>query len=264
MTALFPATSHRKVASSTFNQWAVLTERVVLNLYNTGQFFVAIVTPIIFTYGFYLPLRFVMRLQGIDYAQYVVPIVALQTMAFTMMSNAHIAAWESVTGLNSRLQTLPVGTLVPFAARITGGVLRSCVSLAVAIAFGYIIGFRFQAGVWQAILFVVFTIGFGTILSIGADALGVITRNAESLAQTLALPTLVFGMLSVGLVPETAFPEWIRPFVRNQPISQFAISMREMTTDGVTWQTVWPSLVWLGGLAAVFVPLAAWASRRRG
>lgn len=254
---------HREFEPNSVSQFLVLTNRVVWNLINTGQMVIAVITPVIFTLGFYLPLKYVMGFRGIDYAQFVMPIIALQTMGFTMMSNAQIAAFETLSGLNSRLQTMPISALVPLASRITGGMIRSAVSLGVAIGFGYLIGFRFDAGFWQGVLFVVFTFALGTVLSLGADALGILTKSPESLSQVLALPTLIFGMLSTGFVPEAGFPEWIRPFVRNQPISQFAVSMQAMTTDGVTFDVFWPALAWLCGLAIAFAPLAIWANGRR-
>ncbi|WP_067470164.1 ABC transporter permease [Nocardia amamiensis] len=248
---------------SAFAQWRALTGRIVRTMATKGELIAAVVTPLVFTVGFYLPLRYVMKFQGIDYAQFVMPIIVLQTMAFTMMSNAQVAAFEAMTGLSTRLQTMPIGTLVPFSARISAGLVRSVTSLAAAVLFGHIIGFRFVAGFGQAVLFCVFSLAIGTVLAIGADALGSLTKSPESLSQALTLPTLIFGMLSCGFVPERSFPEWIRPFVRNQPISQFSFALRDMAADGVSWQVLWVPLVWVLGLAAAFVPLAIWASVRR-
>ncbi|WP_174185929.1 ABC transporter permease [Nocardia barduliensis] len=248
---------------SSFAQWRALTGRIIWTMATKGELIVAMVTPLVFTLGFYLPLRYVMKFQGVDYAQYVMPIIVLQTMAFTMMSNAQLAAFEAMTGLSTRLQTMPIGTLVPFTARICAGLVRSVTSLTAAVLFGHLIGFRFDAGLGQAVLFCTFSLGVGTVLAIGADALGSLTKSPESLSQALTLPTLIFGMLSCGFVPERNFPEWIRPFVRNQPISQFSFALRDMAADGVTWQVLWVPLVWLIGLAAAFVPLAIWASVRR-
>lgn len=248
---------------SAFAQWRALTGRIVRTMATKGELIAAVVTPLVFTVGFYLPLRYVMKFQGVDYAQYVMPIIVLQTMAFTMMSNAQVAAFEAMTGLSTRLQTMPIGTLVPFSARISAGLVRSVTSLAAAVLFGHIIGFRFVAGFGQAALFCVFSLAIGTVLAIGADALGSLTKSPESLSQALTLPTLIFGMLSCGFVPERSFPEWIRPFVRNQPISQFSFALRDMAADGVSRQVLWVPLVWVIGLAAAFVPLAIWASVRR-
>lgn len=248
---------------SSFAQWRALTGRVVRTMATKGELIVAFVTPLVFTLGFYLPLRFVMNLQGIDYAQFVMPIIVLQTMAFTMLSNSQLAAFEALTGLSSRLQTMPIGILVPFTSRICAGMVRSCVSLTGAVLFGHMIGFRFEAGWGQAVLFCAFSLAVGTVLAIGADGLGSLTKSPEQLSQALTLPTLIFGMLSCGFVPETAFPEWIQPFVRNQPISQLSFALRDMAGDGVTWAVFWVPLVWVVGAAVVFTPFAIWASVRR-
>ncbi|MET8648606.1 MULTISPECIES: ABC transporter permease [Nocardia] len=248
---------------SSFAQWRALAGRVVWTMATKGELIVAFVTPLVFTLGFYLPLRYVMKFQGIDYAQFVMPVIVLQTMAFTMMSNAQLSAFEALTGLSTRLQTMPIGTLVPLTARISAGLIRSVVSLTGALLFGHMIGFRFEAGLGQAVLFCAFSLAVGTVLAIGADGLGSVTKSPESLSQALTLPTIIFGMLSCGFVPESSFPEWIRPFARNQPISQFSFAMRDMAADGVTWQVLWVPLVWLGGLAIVFIPFAVWASVRR-
>ncbi|GAB2688347.1 ABC transporter permease [Nocardia thraciensis] len=248
---------------SSFAQWRALSGRIVRTMVTRGELVVAIIAPLVFTVGFYLPLRFVMKSNGIDYAQFVMPIIVLQTMAFTMMSNAQLAATESMTGLSDRLRTMPIGSLVPLSSRISAGLVRSGISLVAALCFGHIIGFRFIAGFEQAVLFCVFALAVGTVLAIGADALGSLTKSPESLSQALTLPTLIFGMLSCGFVPESGFPVWIRPFVRNQPITQFSYAMRDMAQGGVSWQVLWVPLVWLGAMAVVFVPLAVWASVRR-
>lgn len=248
---------------SSFAQWRALTGRVVKTMATKGELIVAFVTPLVFTLGFYLPLRFVMKLQGIDYAQFVMPIIVLQTMAFTMLSNAQLAAFEARTGLSSRLQTMPIGTLVPFTSRICAGLVRSVTSLTGAILFGYLIGFEFSAGFGQAVLLCAFSLAIGTVLAIGADGLGSLTKSPEQLSQALTLPTLIFGMLSCGFVPENSFPEWIQPFVRNQPISQFSFALRDMAGDGVSWGVLWVPLLWLIGLTVVFTPFAVWASVRR-
>ncbi|WP_069165365.1 ABC transporter permease [Nocardia altamirensis] len=259
--ALFEALPEARLSS--FAQWRALTGRIVWTMATKGELIFAIVVPLVFTVGFYLPLRLVMNFQGVHYEQYVMPIIVLQTMSFTMMSNAQRAAFEALTGLSTRLQTMPIGLLVPLSARIAAGLVRSVVALAAALVFGYVIGFRFSAGFTQAVLFCLFSLAVGTALAIGADALGSLTKSPEALSQALTLPTLIFGMLSCGFVPEHSFPAWIRGFVRNQPISQFSFALRDMAADGVTWQVLWVPLVWVVGLTLVFIPLAVWASVRR-
>ncbi|GAB3207156.1 ABC transporter permease [Nocardia tengchongensis] len=248
---------------NSFAQWRALTGRVVWVMFTKGEMLIAVIVPLVFTLGFYLPLRYVMKFQGIDYAQFVMPIIVLQTMSFTMMSNAQLAAFEAMTGLNTRMQTMPIGKMVPLVSRLSAGFVRSVVSLIAALVWGHLIGFHFVAGWGQAALFCAFSLAVGTVLAIGADGLGSLTKSPESLSQALTLPTLIFGMLSCGFVPETGFPVWVRPFVRNQPISQFSFALRDMAQHGVTWNVLWVPLVWLGCMLVGFLPLAVWASVRR-
>ncbi|KAF0848157.1 ABC-2 type transport system permease protein [Nocardia caishijiensis] len=252
-----------QVHQSSFAQWRALTGRIVRTMATKGELIVAVLTPLVVTVAFYLPLRYVMKVQGIDYAQYVMPIIVLQTMAMTMMSNAQLAAFEALTGLSTRLQTMPIGSLVPLLSRICAGLVRSVVSLIATVGYGYLIGFRFTGGVVQALAFCGFALAVGVVLTLGADALGSLTKNPEALSQALTLPILIFGMMSTGFVPENSFPTWARGFARNQPISQFAQTLSDMAEGHLSWAGTWVSLVWLGIAAVVFLPLAVWASVRR-
>ncbi|MGQ7557990.1 hypothetical protein ACTGYQ_12020, partial [Streptococcus suis] len=82
-----------------------------------------------------------------------------------------------------------------------------------------------------------------------ADALGSVATHAESVGQMLMIPQLLLVMCSTGLVPANAFPGWIEPVVRNQPVSVFAEAMRALST-GADVQTG-PVVGWSVGLLAV-------------
>lgn len=248
---------------SGFVQWRVLTARTIRTMVRKGELVLAVVAPLVFTLGFYLPLKFVMQFQGIDYAQFLMPIIVLQAMAFTAITSAQRASTEALTGLSTRLKTMPVVIGAPLMARMSSAFVRSLVTLTAALIYGYVIGFRFSAGALQAALFCVTALAISTILSFGADAIGTMSKSPEATSQALTLPQLVLGMASTGFVPETGFPEWIRPFVRNQPISQFSSAMRDMADGSVSFSVIFPALAWIVGLAVVLIPLALWASLGR-
>lgn len=248
---------------SAIGQWWALSARLIRTMVVRGELFIAALAPLVFTLGFYLPLRHVMQLSGINYAQFVMPIIVMQAVTFTAISAAQLAAGEQARGFTTRMKTMPVGGWVPLGARMTACLVRAVVSLVAALAYGYMIGFRFQAGFGLAVLFCLVALGIGLSLSLGGDAIGNLSKSPEATAQALTLPQLILGMLSCGFVPETGFPEWIRPFVRNQPISQFAYAMRDMAEGGITMSVLLPATLWFIGLVVVFAPLAVWASMRR-
>lgn len=253
----------KRFEPSGFVQWRVLTARTVRTMVRKGELLIAVIAPLIFTVGFYLPLKFVMQFQGIDYAQFLMPIIVLQAMAFTAISSAQRASTEALTGLSTRLKTMPVMIGAPLMARMSSAFIRSTVTLTAALIYGHVIGFRFSAGALQAVMFGAMALAISTVLSFGADAIGTLSKSPEATSQALTLPQLILGMASTGFVPETGFPEWIRPFVRNQPISQFSTAMRDMADGTVSFSVIFPALAWIVGLTAVLVPLALWASLRR-
>ncbi|MFE3289901.1 ABC transporter permease [Rhodococcus sp. NPDC059234] len=255
---------HRKPELSAVQQWLALSGRSLRTMWTTGQFFIAVLAPAIFTIGFYLPLRFVMKFQGIDYAQFVMPIIALQAMAFTAISAAGRAAFEASNGMNDRFQTMPIFPGVPLASRMTAAMAHCTISLAAALAYGFLIGFRFTGGPVKSTLFIVMALGIAMTLSLMGDLIGTLSKSPEMTSQALTLPQLILGMFSAGFVPVSQFPGWSQGFVRNQPISQFSISMRSIADGTITMHMLMPSLLWCAGLVLVFAPLTVWANVRRG
>lgn len=257
---------------SVFQQWWVLTTRLIAPTLRNGEVVTSILTPVIFTIGFYIPLNTVMSVFGhglSSYAQFLMPMIVLQAVAFTAISAAFRAATDSVEGLNRRFGSMPIGAAVPLAARMTANMYRAAISLAAAIVCGYVIGFRFDRGIEYTIGFCLFAMLVGGALSLGADVLGTLSKSPEATTQSLTLPQLILGMLSVGFAPASQFPEWIQGFVRNQPVSQFAYALRALAGDStsgagaVTWSVMGPPLAWALGIIVVFVPLSAVLTSRR-
>ncbi|CDZ89495.1 ABC transporter permease [Rhodococcus ruber] len=250
-------------APSPLYQWWVLSARTLIPAVRGGELVTALVAPLVFTVGFYVPLQRVIALftgGAVDYGQFLMPLIALQAVAFTAISAAFLAATDAVHGIDRRFATMPIAAAVPLAARLSASTVKCALSLAAAIGCGYVIGFRF-AGATAAVGFCVLALTIGTVLTLGADVLGTVFRSPEATTQALMLPQLVLGMLSCGFVPIDQFPAWIQPFARNQPVSQFASSLRGLA-DG-TGAALTPTLLWLGGILLVVVPLATRTNRRQ-
>lgn len=245
------------------HQWAALTARILRSMITERELLPAVLVPGVFAIGFYLPLRVVVADYGVDYAQFLMPIIVLQAMAFTAGAAAQRAALESVRGMTRRLRTMPIARGAPLAARMSACAVRATVSIVAAVGYGTLLGFRFHGGPPQALAFYGVAMMFVLVLALGADALGTLSRNPEATSQMLFLPQLVLGLFSTGFVPEEAFPEWARAFARNQPVSQFATAMRTVADGTATWQAVAPALWWVLAIAAITVPLAIRAERRR-
>jgi ABC-2 type transport system permease protein len=252
---------------SALSQWWVLTTRFIKPTLRNGELAITVASSVVFTAGFYVPLSQVMatvtKTISSSYAQYIMPLVALQAIVFAAISTAFRAATDSRQGINRRFGTMPIAPFTPVAARIGAAAYRCAVALAVALICGHVIGFRFHRGAVYIAGFCALVIVFGVLLSFAADLVGTGTQNPEAMMPLLILPPLIFGLLSVGVQPAEQFPHWIQPIIRNQPISQLVVALRALAGDAapyagaVTWPVIAPTLAWLAGLAVLLVPASS-------
>ncbi|WP_307586671.1 antibiotic transporter [Nocardia arizonensis] len=246
--------------------------RLIRPSVRNGEVFTAVLAPAVFTLGFYVPLNMVMNTYGhglSSYAQFLMPMIVMQSVSFCATSAAFRAAVDARDGLNARFGTLPMPRALPLAARITAAVYRAAVALAAALACGLVIGVRFYGSAADTAGFVAFSMLVAVTLCLGADVLGTFSRSPEATTQSLVLPQLILGMVSTGFAPAEQFPAWMRGFARDQPVSQFVYALRALAGDpsgnaGTVGPAILvPALAWALGLFAVFGAFAAVLAGRR-
>ncbi|MFC9997486.1 antibiotic transporter [Nocardia sp. NPDC127526] len=242
-----------RATPGTLQQWWVLTVRLIVPSVKTGEILTAVLAPATFAISFYIPLNKVMSFAGhgfSSYAQFFAPIVILQAAAFTAISAAFRAATDMVSGLDRRFDAMPMHPLVPTAARMSANVFRMIIALISALISVHVIGFRFEGPLSHTLGFLGLAMLIGIAFCLGADVIGTVTKSPEATTQMLVLPPLILGMLSTGLAPANQFPDWVEPFVRNQPVSQFAFGLRALGGDSlgkageVSWAVMTPPLLW--------------------
>ncbi len=244
------ATAHVRPRPTGFSQWGALARRALLTKLRSGEFVLSVLSPILLTICFYIPLRKIMDTDpSMNYATFLMPVICLQSVGFVATSAAMSAATDGARGLTNRLRTMPVHPLAAPMARLTANAALLLVSLIWAVIAGLAIGWRPEAGIGRTAAFLLSAYVVGMVLAAAADVVGSITRNPAATSQALALPQLLLGMLSTGFVPEQRFPEWIRGFARNQPLSQFVGVMRGIDAGTFTPHDAIPSVLWLTGVA---------------
>jgi ABC-2 type transport system permease protein len=237
-----------------------LTERSVLGTLRNGDLVLAVLGPVGFFLCFTITLRNVIETGDVAYPQYILPVIVVQAMIFTAMTTADRAARDSLSGMGYRLRTMPMTALVPVSARMLSSLIRAVAALAAAVGVGYVFGFRFGGGAWPTAAFVAIALLLSLALSLGADAMGSVSKSTEAASQILLIPQLLLVMLSTGIAPAEAFPGWLGPFVRNQPVSQIAATLRGLADGRLVNVPV--SLAWCAGLLVAFGAIALRMQRR--
>lgn len=238
-----------------------LTERIVQTAIRDFDLALGILVPVATLLGLNGALRYVIDTGEISYAEYLVPAVVVQAMLLGAVTTADRAGREQASGLTARLRTQPISPLAPMIARMAYCLLRGVLSLAAALVTAYLLGFRFSGGIAYTVAFVGFPLCLTLALSLGADATGTWLRRIGG-SQLLLMPQLILILVSTGLAPAQAFPTWVQPFVRYQPVSQVTDTIRGLAVGHVAPAHVAITAAWCLGLLVVFGLIAVRVQRR--
>ncbi|SLI66428.1 daunorubicin-DIM-transport integral membrane protein ABC transporter DrrC [Mycobacteroides abscessus subsp. abscessus] len=104
---------------------------------------------------------------------------------------------------------------------------------------------------------VLFGLAFATLVT----AVAVYTAKA-ALVEGVAILSSLLMFFSTGFVPLIAYPEWIQPVVRNQPMSAAVDAMKALSLGGPLADPLTRTVLWSLGIIAVCAVPAAIGYRR--
>ncbi len=148
------------------------------------------------------------------------------------------------------------------AGRMVSDTLRNIASISLVIALGYLIGFRFEAGVPAALVAISTAAALGFAVSWMVALIATIVRSAEAVGMVNMLWLLPVWFASSMFVPTNTMPGWLEPIAHNQPVSVAVDAIRALSTSGFDTALVLKALLWSAVLLLVFVPLATFRYRR--
>ncbi|MBH0779303.1 ABC transporter permease [Nocardia bovistercoris] len=229
-----------------------------------ASIFGAIVLPLVFAVLFFAVFgKVVERHIDGDYGQYVLPAVLLQAMLFTAMSAAILTVEDITGGLIRRLRSMAVASGAPPLGLVTAELARAVLTTAVLLIAGLALGFALHGGVAASIGFVLLGLGFGAAACTGFVALAFALGKLESVQLVTNLIFFPFLLVSNAFTPTEAFPEWLRPFVANQPLSRTADALRALASaDDALAEPVAVAVAWVAALLVVCAIGATVAYRR--
>ena len=176
------------------------------------------------------------------------------------------------SGLMDRLRTLPIARSAVIAGRALAEMVELAGGVVVIAICGLIVGWAPHGSVLETsaafglLLLMAFAVTWAGIF------LGLLVRDpdgADGIAMTIIFPAM---FLSGIFVPVAGLPSPLRQLAEINPLTSLATAMRELFHNPTgplpdVWTLQHPvatSLLWAGGLMAVFVPLAVRRYQRMG
>jgi ABC transporter DrrB family efflux protein len=198
---------------------------------------------------------------GAGYVDFLLPGVFVQSVTFGASQTAVGLKEDLTRGVVDRFRSMPMARSAVLAGRTVADLVRNILIIALMIAVGYLVGFRFLGGVAGAAGCIAVVAAFGLALSWIFAFVALTVRGAET-AQTagfVVIFPLVFA--SSVFVPVATFPDWLQAFAAINPVTVTADAARSLALYG-TPASLGAAAAWTGGLLAVFIPLSVWRYRR--
>ena len=216
------------------------------------------IQPIMFVLLFALVFGGAIRLPGIDYIDFLMAGIFIQTSVFGSTNTGIGLAEDMNKGLIDRFRSLPMSRSAVLAGRTLSDSVRNVFVVILMIIVGYLIGFNFQNGFTNAILAVVLVVLFGHAFTWISATIGLMIKDVESVQAASFIWLFPLTFASSAFVPVETMPDWLAWFARNNPVTH-AVNGTRYLTLGEPWGTqadVYKALAWTVVLLVVFIPFA--------
>jgi len=245
------------------NDTLVIAERNLVRLPRAPELLLAFtVQPIMFVLLFRYVFGGAIKTPGYSYADYLIPGIIVQNIAFGGFVTALGLNEDLHKGLIDRFRSLPMARAAVLAGRTLADVVTNALSAVILIVTGLIIGFSFHVGFPHAIA------GFGLLLLFGYAFswvfafLGMLVSSAEAANSVGFIAVFPLTFISSAFVPVESMPSVLRGFAEVNPFTITVNAMRSLWLGAPAHSNVWGAVVWALIILLVFAPLAVARYRR--
>jgi ABC-2 type transport system permease protein len=228
-----------------------------------------LVSPIMFTLLFrYVFGGAIKGLGDINYVDYLIPGIAVQTAIFTSGNSGFALADDRSSGFVDRLRSLPMARCAVLAGRVVADSLSNTVGLIIIVLVGLAVGFRPNSVpglIFGFAVLLAFTLATSFIFAL----VGLYASSSQAVNAATFPVIFPLTFASSAFVPTSTMPDWLRAFANHQPVTIVIDAVRDLTLGNVTsvqrvqlfagqstTALVTQSLLWTVGIGLVFGFLA--------
>ncbi|MHB8692907.1 MAG: ABC transporter permease [Solirubrobacteraceae bacterium] len=244
----------------------IIAERNLVRLPRSPDLLLAFtVQPIMFVLLFRYVFGGAIRTPYGNYADFLIPGIIVQNIAFGGFVTALGLNEDVHKGLIDRFRSLPMARPAVLAGRTLSDVVTNGLSMIVLIITGLVIGFTFQTTLVDAIAGFFLLVLFGYAFSWVFALLGLLVSSPESANSVGFIAVFPLTFISSAFVPVNTFPSVLRAFAKVNPFTIMVNAIRHLWEGHavpVSSDNVWQALIWIAVIFAIFAPLAVARYRR--
>jgi ABC transporter DrrB family efflux protein len=237
----------------------LISRRHLLLTWRTPQIMIlSAVMPVVFVLLFRYVFGGAIHVPGyVHYVDYLIPGILVQTVLFGGSSTAVGMAEDLASGMTDRFRSLPTHRGAILAARTLADLVRLTYTVALVLAVGLLVGFRFHTTTFHAGIGIALALLFGYACSWLFALLALIVRQTETAQLAAFLVTFPLAFASSIYAAPATMPTWLRDFADNQPVSKVVDALRGLTeTRTLQTRPLVYAVAWSLGLLIVASVLA--------
>ena len=247
----------------TISDTVVIAKRNLLRIPHQPDLLLAYtIQPVVFIVLFVYVFGGAITTPGLDYADFLMPGIITQSIAFGGFVTAIGLNEDLRKGLIDRFRSLPMARSAVLAGRTLADVVLNAFSLTVMIIVGFAVGFGFDSPVYEVVGGIGLLLLFGYAFSWVFALMGMVASSPESAQSVGFLAIFPLTFASSAFVPTDSMPSWLEAFAEINPFTIVVNAVRALWLDTPAGNYVWGALAWTLGIIVVFAPLAVRAYRR--
>ena len=247
----------------TISDTVVIAKRNLLRIPHQPDLLLAYtIQPVVFIVLFVYVFGGAITTPGLDYADFLMPGIITQSIAFGGFVTAIGLNEDLRKGLIDRFRSLPMARSAVLAGRTLADVVLNAFSLTVMIVVGFAVGFGFDSPVYEVVGGIGLLLLFGYAFSWVFALMGMVASSPESAQSVGFLAIFPLTFASSAFVPTDSMPSWLEAFAEINPFTIVVNAVRALWLDTPAGNYVWGALAWTLGIIVVFAPLAVRAYRR--
>jgi ABC-2 type transport system permease protein/oleandomycin transport system permease protein len=219
------------------------------------------VQPVMFVLLFVYVFGGAISTPGVDYVDFLIPGIIIQSMTFGGFPTALGLAEDLKKGLIDRFRSLPMSRAAVLTGRTLADVATNVFQLAVMLAVGFAVGFRFATDVPSVVAGIALALLVGYAFSWVFALIGLIASSPE--ASNAYGFTILFPVtfVSSAFVPVESMPSWLQPVANHNPFTNMVNAARALFIGTPAGNQVWLAVAWSLVIATVASVLAVWRYR---
>ncbi len=204
--------------------------------------------------------------EGVSYREFLIGGIFAQTVVFGATFTGAGLAEDMQKGIIDRFRSLPMSRSAVLVGRTASDIVYNVLSILIMSLTGLLIGWRITSSLPDAVTAYALLLFFAYAFSWVMAYVGLLVPSVEVINNASFIVIMPLTFVSNAFVPLESFPTALRRFVEWNPVSAVTQAVREgfgnvspdqPVPDAWSMQNpVLYTLIWIGIILAIFVPLS--------